>query len=80
MRYTFVATAAILYAACSESPEATPFGVEATDSAGTRIVTSPPGDVGVAELAPEPALSLGLLAGPEELLHQLGDGTRQTCP
>lgn len=68
MRYTFVAAAAILHAACSESPEATPSGVEVTDSAGTRIVTSPPGDVVFAELAPEPALSIGLLDGPEELL------------
>ena len=68
MRGTFVAVAVILLVACTESPEVTPSGVEITDSAGTRIVTSPPGDTVFAELAPEPALSIGLLDGPEELL------------
>lgn len=63
-----VAAATILLFACGESPEATSAGVEITDSAGTRIVTSPPGDAVFAELAPEPALSIGLLDGPEELL------------
>ena len=53
---------------CGESPEPTPSGVEVADSAGTRIVSSPPRDEVFAELAPEPALSVGLLDGPEELL------------
>ncbi|MYA63487.1 MAG: hypothetical protein F4Y21_02315, partial [Gemmatimonadetes bacterium] len=68
MRRTVVVGVAIAMVACSESPEATPAGVEITDSAGTRIVASPPRDAVYAELAAEPALSIGLLDGPEELL------------
>lgn len=64
-----VATAAaILLVACTESPEATPAGVEITDSAGIRIVISSPREAVFAELAAEPALAIGLLDGPEELL------------
>ena len=68
VRRTVVVGVAIAMVACSESPEATPAGVEITDSAGTRIVASPPRDAVYAELAAEPALSIGLLDGPEELL------------
>ena len=53
---------------CGESPEDTRFGIEITDSAGIRIVTSPPGDAVYAELATEPAVSIGLLDGPDEFL------------
>ena len=68
MRRTVVVGAAIAVVACGESPEVTPSGMEVTDSAGIRIVTSPPGDAVYAELATEPALSVGLLDGPDEFL------------
>ncbi len=68
MRRTVVVGAAIVVAACGESPDYIPSGVEITDSAGIRIVTSPPGDAVYAELATEPALSIGLLDGPDEFL------------
>ena len=68
MSHLVATVAAILLVACTESPEATPVGAETTDSAGARIVTSPPADAVFAELAAEPALSIGLLDGPEELL------------
>ena len=59
---------AIAIVACGESPEDTPPGVETTDSAGIRIVTGPPRDAVHAELAAEPALSIGLLDGAQEFL------------
>ena len=68
MRRTVVVGVAIAIVACGESREITPSGVEVTDSAGTRIVTSPPREAVFADLAAEPALSIGLLDGPEELL------------
>ena len=68
MRRTVVVGVAIAVAACGESPEDTSSGIEITDSAGIRIVTSPPGDAVYAELATEPALSIGLLDGPDEFL------------
>lgn len=68
MRRRVVVGVTLLFVACGETPEATPTGMEITDSAGTRIVTSPPRDAVFAELAAEPALSVGLLDGPEELL------------
>lgn len=68
MRRTVLVGVAIATVACGESPETTPAGVEMTDSAGARIVTSPPREAVFADLAAEPALSIGLLDGPEELL------------
>ena len=68
MRRTVVVGVAIAMVACGESPGDTPSGMEITDSAGIRIVTSPPGDVVYAELATEPAVSIGLLDGPDEFL------------
>ena len=60
--------AALVFFGCGgDTPPAAP-AAEVFDSAGVTIVTSPPGDAVYAELAPEPALSIGVLEGPEELM------------
>ena len=68
MKRTVVVVVAIVIVACIESPEVTRSGIDINDSAGIGIVTSPPGDEVHAELAGEPALSIGLLDGEGELL------------
>ena len=68
MRRAVAPGMAIAVVACGESPPDTPPGVEVTDSAGIHIVTSPPRDAVHAELAADPALSIGLLDGPDEFL------------
>ena len=54
--------------ACADSGAPPPSVATATDSAGIRVVTTAPGDLVYAELAAEPALSIGQLSGPDELL------------
>ncbi|MDE2677949.1 MAG: 6-bladed beta-propeller [Gemmatimonadota bacterium] len=54
--------------ACVDSGAPPPSAATVTDSAGIRIVTTPPGDLVYAELAAEPTLSIGQLSGPDELL------------
>ena len=55
-------------AACGDSGTPPQPTASVTDSAGVRLVTSEPGDAVYAELAEAPALSVGLLDGPPELL------------
>lgn len=54
--------------ACVDSGAPSPSAATATDSAGIRVVTNPPGDLVYAELAADPTLSIGQFSGPEELL------------
>ena len=68
MKRTVLAGLLLACVACGESGEARPAGVGITDSAGVRIVTSPTRDAVFAELATEPALSVGLLDGADEFL------------
>lgn len=63
-----IAVMALPLAGCGESESAPRPAADVTDSAGVRIVTSDPGDAVYAELAEAPALSVGLLDGPPELL------------
>ena len=55
-------------AGCGDSGATPSSNVQVSDSAGIRVVTSPPGDLVYAELAAEPTLSIGQLSGPDELL------------
>ena len=55
-------------AACGDSGATPSSNVRVTDSAGIRVVTTPPGDLVYAELAEEPTLSIGDFAGPQEIL------------
>ena len=55
-------------AACGDSGTPPQPTASVTDSAGVRLVTSDPADAVYAELAEAPALSVGLLDGPPELL------------
>ena len=54
--------------ACGDAGTPPPSSNTVTDSAGIRVVTTPPGDLVYAELAEEPTLSIGQLSGPDELL------------
>ncbi|MXX33924.1 MAG: hypothetical protein F4Z50_04090, partial [Gemmatimonadetes bacterium] len=54
--------------ACVDSGAPPQPAATVTDSAGIRIVTTPPGDLVYAELAAEPVLSIGEFSGPDELL------------
>ncbi len=58
----------VAMAACGDSGATSSPAADVTDSAGIRIVTTPPGDLVYAELAAEPTLSIGQLSGPDELL------------
>ena len=60
--------ATLMVVGCETEGEAPTRSPEVADSAGVRIVTSPPSGVEYAQLSEEPALSLGALEGPEELL------------
>lgn len=62
------AAMALPLAACGESGTTPRPTANVTDSAGVRLVTSDPDDAVYAELAEAPALSVGLLDGPPELL------------
>ncbi len=66
-RAVFVTTLLALFA-CGDAGTARPSGTIVSDSAGIRIVQTPPGDLVYATLAEEPSLSIGVLSGPEELL------------
>ena len=66
-RAVLVATSLALFA-CDDSGTAPSSGPIISDSAGIRIVQTPPGDLLYAALAEEPSLSIGLLSGPEEFL------------
>ena len=52
--------------ACGNNGEPPSTQALLTDSAGVAIVTSPPGAATYAAVAPEPALSIGVLDGPDE--------------
>ena len=54
--------------ACGDSGAPPQSATTVTDSAGIRVVTTPSADPGYAELAEEPALSIGDFTGPEEIL------------
>ena len=54
--------------ACGDAGTPPPSSNTVTDSAGIRVVTTPPGDLVYAELAEGPVLSIGQLSGPDELL------------
>ena len=58
----------IAMAACADPAATSSPATEVTDSAGIRVVTTAPGDLVYAELAEEPALSIGDFTGPEETL------------
>lgn len=58
----------IAMAACADPAATSSPATEVTDSAGIRVVTTAPGDLIYAELAEEPALSIGDFTGPEEIL------------
>ena len=68
MRRRFAVPAALAFIACGEGGEAPGQSAEAFDSAGISIVTSPSADAVYAGVAGEPALVVGELEGPEELL------------
>ena len=68
MKRTVVVAPLLALLACGDAGVPAPSATTVTDSAGIRVVTTPPGDLVYAELAEEPALSIGLLSGPEELL------------
>lgn len=71
MRRTFAVPAALGFIACGEGGEAPAPRAAILDSAGVSIVTSPARDAVYAELAGEPALSVGEQEGPDELLFGL---------
>ena len=54
--------------ACGDSAAPPRSATTVTDSAGIRVVTTPPADLVYAALAEEPALSIGDFTGPEEIL------------
>ncbi|MCY4571343.1 MAG: hypothetical protein OXF01_00970 [Gemmatimonadetes bacterium] len=54
--------------ACGDSGAPPQSATTVTDSAGIRVVTTPPADLVYAGLAEEPALSIGDFTGPEEIL------------
>ncbi|MCY4399769.1 MAG: 6-bladed beta-propeller [Gemmatimonadetes bacterium] len=66
-RRVLVATSLALFA-CADSGITPSSGPIVSDSAGIRIVQTPPGDLVYAALAEEPSLSIGMLSGPEEFL------------
>ena len=68
MRCLFVLGFVAASVACGESGTTSSSDAEVTDSAGIRVVSTPPGDLVYAELAEEPALSIGDFTGPEEIL------------
>lgn len=60
--------ALLAFVACGDGGEASAPIAEVIDSAGIRIVTSVPSDAVYAEVAGEPALSIGTVDGPDEFL------------
>ncbi|MYA11733.1 MAG: hypothetical protein F4Z32_09740 [Gemmatimonadetes bacterium] len=68
MRHLLFPGLIVVLAACGDPGATSSPAAEVTDSAGIRVVTTPPGDAVYAELAEEPALSIGDFAGPEEIL------------
>ena len=68
MRRSVAVPVALAFIACGEGGEAPVPSVEVVDSADVLIVISPPKHAVYAEVAEEPALALGALDGPEELL------------
>ena len=65
---TLLLTALLFGAGCTQPDTPPAARAQAADSAGIRIVTSPPRDAVHARLADRPALSVGELDGPEEYL------------
>lgn len=61
-------TALVTFVACGESDAPSGPRPQEIDSAGIRIVTSPPLDAMYARVAEQPALAVGELDGPEEYL------------
>ena len=58
----------VLLGACGDGGESIPSPAQFVDSAGVVIVTNPSGGAVYATIAPEPALSIGAIDGPDEVL------------